>query len=410
MELASTLTAPDNWKFICDRFKELQACQKIRCLSIPIVSISKSDKEESVLNWWREVELESIRLSLDYDYLATTDITDCYGALYTHTIAWALHGKAAAKLARNDKKLLGNSVDNALQDMQNRQTNGIPQGNVISDLVAELVLGYADLELEEQLDNAGIKNFQILRYRDDYRIFTNSAEDARMILLALSQVLEALNFKLNSAKTQVTNNVIDAAIKPDKKHWITSVISRSSVFKSLLIARDTGMRFPNSGSLVKALGSIRKRLERVETKPDNNTAMIAVIADIMSSNPRIYPQAASLLSKLVAYEDDGDVVTLLNKLERKFSDTPNIGFLDIWLQRISLSYDRKRQFTEPICQLVVGAQIKLWNSDWLTPRVRASFESESILDHAALQDLSRVISLEETEPFLLRYDEDIDDD
>ena len=85
---------------------------------------------------------------MDYECLSHTDITDCYGAIYTHSTAWALHGKGFMKKPENRPRrnpaLLGNIVDDHLQDMSHGQTNGIPQGSVLMDFVAEMVLGYAD--------------------------------------------------------------------------------------------------------------------------------------------------------------------------------------------------------------------------------------------------------------------------
>jgi hypothetical protein len=37
------------------------------------------------------VEQKSIELGLEYDYIFHTDIVDCYGAIYTHSISWAIH-------------------------------------------------------------------------------------------------------------------------------------------------------------------------------------------------------------------------------------------------------------------------------------------------------------------------------
>ena len=112
------------------RFKDFATNEKLRCLSIPIVSLSdQSDKAELVSHWWHVVEQRSIELSLDYEYLIESDITDCYGAIYTHSIAWALHTKAEAKKTENreNKALLGNIIDSHIQDMRHGQTNGIPQ-------------------------------------------------------------------------------------------------------------------------------------------------------------------------------------------------------------------------------------------------------------------------------------------
>jgi len=51
------------------------------------------------------------------------------------------------------------------------QTNGIPQGSVLMDFIAEIVLGYTDLELSHKINQLKIEDYQIIRYRDDYRIF-----------------------------------------------------------------------------------------------------------------------------------------------------------------------------------------------------------------------------------------------
>ena len=99
-----------------------------------------------ILSWWQGIEQASIELALEYDYVfLCADITDCYGAIYTHSIAWAIHGKTVAKQNRTDKNLVGNVIDWYIQDMRHGQTNGIPQGSVLMDFIAEILLGYADL-------------------------------------------------------------------------------------------------------------------------------------------------------------------------------------------------------------------------------------------------------------------------
>jgi hypothetical protein len=55
-----------------------------------------------------------------------------------------------------------------MQGMNYGQTNGIPQGSVLMDFIAEMVLGYIDERLSECLDKN--MNYHIIRYRDDYRI------------------------------------------------------------------------------------------------------------------------------------------------------------------------------------------------------------------------------------------------
>ena len=79
------------------------------------------------------------------------DISNCYGSIYTHTIPWALHTKHVAKSNQNNNDLLGNKIDSLIQLMQNGQTNGIPQGSVLMDFIAEIILSYVDKLLDEKL-------------------------------------------------------------------------------------------------------------------------------------------------------------------------------------------------------------------------------------------------------------------
>ena len=166
--LAHLMTESKPWDAIRSRFEEFAKDSKISCLSIPQESLTKKkDQGAQILHWWQGIEQASIDLALDFNYVLHADITDCYASVYTHSVAWAMHGKSTAKARRRDLSLIGNAIDARLQDMQHGQTNGIPQGSVLVDLIAEMVLGYADLELSQRLANARITDFQVLRYRDD---------------------------------------------------------------------------------------------------------------------------------------------------------------------------------------------------------------------------------------------------
>jgi len=124
--LVHKITEESHWKFIVERFKYFQSNVKIRCCGIPISpkEEKKTNKAATVINWWETIEQQSLELSLYFNCMLNTDITDCYGAIYTHTIPWALHEKDVAKQCRNDKRLIGNQIDKTIQEMQNGQTNG----------------------------------------------------------------------------------------------------------------------------------------------------------------------------------------------------------------------------------------------------------------------------------------------
>ena len=176
ISLVNVITKEENWNEILERFENIELNSYIKCESIPIVESSENllnKKSSQILNWWDKIEQTSIKLALEYDYLFQTDIVNCYAEIYTHSIAWALHTKIIAKQNRNPNGLLGNIIDKHLQNMSYGQTNGIPQGSVLMDFIAEILLKYADELITNHIIQEGIpkENFYILRYRDDYRIF-----------------------------------------------------------------------------------------------------------------------------------------------------------------------------------------------------------------------------------------------
>src|SRR5699024_5092629 len=107
----------------------------------------------------------------------------------------------------------GGKIDKKLQRLQHNQTNGIPQGSALMDFIAEIILGYLDLKLTENLEAKKIDNYEMLRYRDDYKIFSNDKNELEEIAKSLQEVLQILNLKLNSSKTKFSENIILDSIK-----------------------------------------------------------------------------------------------------------------------------------------------------------------------------------------------------
>ncbi len=96
--------------------------------------------------------------------------------------------------------------------MRYGQTNGIPQGSVLMDFIAEMVLGYIDKLLEEKISKK-VKEYIIFRYRDGYRIFVNNYKDGELILKNLTEILIDFSFKLNSSKTYISDDIIYLKLK-----------------------------------------------------------------------------------------------------------------------------------------------------------------------------------------------------
>ena len=405
VSLVDEMTDPQNWETIVGRFHQFSANSSVRSLSLPKESmIDQSDQAAQIRSWWEDVEQHSIELSLDYQMLLHTDITDCYSSIYTHSIAWAIHGINVAKDNRRDLSFIGNVIDEGIQDMQYGQTNGIPQGSQLMNLIAEIVLGYADLRLTKMIEGEGIEDYEILRYRDDYRIFVNSSYDGERILKCLTETLISLGMELNSAKTKVSNEVIRSSIKEDKLDWIRQRQSDRDPQKHLLLIHELSLKFPNSGSLIRALEEFHKRLTGMKSY-SFPLSMISIIVDIAYRNPRTYPYSAAILSKLISFLDtDEERCNVIDKVLRRFSQIPNTGHMEVWLQRISHYFNENIQYHESLCKIIHQESERIWNNEWISSiTLLRMIDSNRLIDCSILNGADPVIPIEEIEVFKSRY-------
>jgi len=402
--LVHKITEESNWDLISKRFEEFSNNSKIVCHSIPCESDSDlSDKATSVVNWWQSIEQNSLELALQYEYVMHTDITDCYGTIYTHSISWAIHTKPVAKKYRGTS-YIGNLIDKYVREMSYGQTNGIPQGSVLMDFIAEMVLGYIDLELTQKINESAITDYHILRYRDDYRIFTNNPQEAEEITKYLTEILIELGMRLNTNKTLVSSNVIRDSVKEDKHYWNYSKKSSKSIQGHLLILHNLSEKYPNSGSLSKALNKFYSRVSSLEESEESLKVLISIIVDIGFKNPRTYPIVCGILSKFLSLMDnDAEKEVLLNQIDNRFSRIPNTGYIKIWLQRITIKIDRDRGYDEPMCIKVNDDSTRIWNSRWLKKDLRQIISQVNIIDEDVISNIDRIIGSEEIQLFDYSY-------
>jgi len=404
VSLVHIITEEKNWQLIKEKFNEFSNNRQIECLSIPRVSLTeKKDKAKQIEYWLQEIEQKSIELSLDYKYLFETDITNCYGSIYTHTIPWALHTKRVAKEKKNIKSLLGNIIDDHIMKMNYGQTNCIPQGSVLMDFIAEMVLGYADVELDSRLKNKQISEYKILRYRDDYRIFYNNQQVGDEIAKALTEVLIDLGLKLNPEKTKVSDNVIKGSFKKDKLAWLLKKQYEKEIRKQILIIHEHSKDYPNSGSLMGALDKFDKRISKIKNYNNPLLPLISIVVDIAFHNPRTYPICAGILSVLINFlDDDEEKIEVIEKILKKFSIIPNTGHMEIWLQRATINFRNILDFNEPLCKIVKGDNVAIWNNCWISCKsLKDIVDSQMIISPEVLKDLGPIIQREEID--LFRY-------
>jgi hypothetical protein len=370
VSLVNVICDADHWEFITKRLSEFEG-RAVECCSALVMSLDEqTDVATQIKSWWQKVEQRSLTYSLEFSHVLHTDVTDCYGSLYTHSISWALHGREDAKANKTTSSLLGNKIDSHIQACRNGQTNGISQGSVLMDFIAEMVLGYVDALISDELE--GKTDFRILRYRDDYRIFANSDDRAEEIVKIISDKLRSVGMKLGVSKTFLSRNVVEGSIKPDKLAGIDlqdlGKANAKTIQKQLLRLHSFGQRFPNSGALRRLVGEFRSEITASEEVPEDREVLVAIATDIAFVSPATIPGVAGILSYLISSAKPDDKANLWTKVREKMKRVPHNGYLEVWLQRVTIPNAVGVAFTsdEPICKIVNHESPALWENSWIS--------------------------------------------
>lgn len=370
LTLVQILCKPDNWKLLQDRLKELHS-GVVECTSFPLVSDEK-DKHDAVQvrNWWLRYEQRSLELSLEYTHLLKTDVSNCYGSLYTHSIPWALHGYKTAKENQSSNSLFGNQIDFHIRNSRYGQTNGITQGSVLMDIIAELVLAYVDYLITEEL--SGEKDFHILRYRDDFSVFTRNDQRAAQIVRVISDCLRKVGMQLGIAKTSVSTNIVEGSIKPEKLAGIQledmDITHAKTIQKQLLRLHAFARLHPNTGAIKRLADSAFQKISTITDVPDDLGVQVAIVCDIAAVSPSAFPALSGVLAKLISLAPEQDRPAMWHKVAEKMKRIPHNGHLEVWLQRVTKAKGVGVEFAslEPLCQIVNGQKAQLWNNDWIS--------------------------------------------
>jgi hypothetical protein len=181
-------------------------------------------------------ELPALRLKAfsRYRYCVVTDIARCYPSIYTHSIPWAINGKAEAKADNkpDSVKVYGNKLDFLIRQAQERQTVGIPIGNDVSRVVAEIVLCAIDRTFLSMY-GAGVPP-AYLRHVDDYWIAGNSIDECNLHLARLRAVLREFELDINELKTRTlsTNYILGETWPAEIENELKRVVNPFSSLSS----------------------------------------------------------------------------------------------------------------------------------------------------------------------------------
>lgn len=153
-----------------------------------------------------------------YGRYVKTDVARFYPSIYTHSIAWAVTGKAFAKSNHKTsafKKSFANRLDAAVRAGQEGQTVGIPIGPDTSRVISELVAVEIEAELQNSLPDWVTRS---VRYVDDMLIGIDEAESEADVLSKLAASLYEYELELNAGKTKLHG--LGAPHAPEWIHYI----------------------------------------------------------------------------------------------------------------------------------------------------------------------------------------------
>lgn len=430
-----------SWTVIKLLFEKFNVPHITSC-ALPVIPKEKEPfhKSTTILNWWSTMEQRSIELSLEYRYMFVTDITNCYGSVNPQAFDWAFSFKDT-EYEQKAKNPIAKNIQKFLRAFQQGRNIGIPQGSVIFDFIGEIILGYSDLLLHEAIRKEGITtSYEIIRYRDDYRIFCNDKDVLEKISYILQHILESLNFRMNSKKTKISESIVTDSIKADKLAYIynTPIFNKKGVDfdsfeKHLLYILMFARQYPDSGSIKTMLSDIDKRIEEwlkpqtrevstINLEDTNNAiekrsetyqrkliggsvrAMSAVCVQIALENVGCSHYALRVLSRMVdSLEEEQEKRDIIDKVYTKLCNQPNSDYNQLWLQNITYQNDKKKgvsPYNIRLCKVVMGENVELWNNSWLKKDLTKNYKQTSVVCNEVLKKVTLIITFRETRAYL----------
>lgn len=146
------------------------------------------------------------RNTLKFRYFLKLDIQNFFNSIYTHALTWAIVGNKNLGKSYKDrqyKSTFAVQTDFIQQKSNNNETNGILIGPEFNRIIADIILTKIDVEVEKNLFEKNIileKDYKIIRFVDDYFIFSNSTKILESIEEEISKNLVEYNLYLNYSK------------------------------------------------------------------------------------------------------------------------------------------------------------------------------------------------------------------
>lgn len=246
------------------------------------------------------IALSRLDAEAHYRHILVSDISRFYGTIYTHTLPWALHGKAFCKANINNKpvmnNLLGDKLDRYVRKGQDNQTIGIPIGPDTSRILAEVIAVAVE---DEFLRVSSFGEKRVFRYVDDWFVGFDGAGEAEDAVSYLAKACGEYELEINDEKTNVAD-----PIDPSEELWPIELREHKFRSSQNQQARDISHFFTKAFHFASQhrdqniLDYALKRMRSVEIAGKNASLLESYVVRVARSNPVAFPTAAQILINL----------------------------------------------------------------------------------------------------------------
>lgn len=341
-----------------------------------------------------------------FTHIVKADIENFYPSIYTHSLAWAIHGKRSVRHGRKGKnrrnlKLVGNRLDKLFQVANDGCTNGLPIGPAVSDIASEIIVSAVDRVLTAKLKKCEIE-CEAVRFKDDYRILVSSEADARKVVKILQAALKEYNLELSDEKTKVLA-LPDGLFRPWKSryHLVHPRKKKRFTWKQFrelyLAVVEIDKRHPNTGVIDRFLTDITtsKGKLKITVGDFNLEKVVSMLLMLGTLRIKAFPKIMAILEQVILI-DTGNGLTepLVSHLEayllKLASDETRNKYLISWIGYFLASNDllkllKKRPgFKDKIANSSMTGRGKLFSDapDFkLLEGVKASRKRVSLFEH-----------------------------
>ena len=306
-------------------------------------SISHLRAGRMIYEFVEMAERDLVTEAHNYRFILKTDISNFYASIYTHSIAWALHGKEETRANRYSFDCLGKKLDVLAQRSNDGCTNGIAIGPAISDLISEILLAAIDRDCSRRLEERQV-DFVGVRFKDDYRFLCQSEDDARKIIAALQHSLKTYNLTLSESKSE-TLKLPEGLFRPWKSAYnplslrYKYRISYRAFEATIQSVLAVDSKIPGTGiidSFLSELTSRRQNLKLQLSKKERRRAYSLLLL-LRQRRPRSFPMVLAIveamLEKYSGDEELGEYVSqsLMQMLADQSARPEENQYEIIWL-------------------------------------------------------------------------------